>query len=129
MLDFVPLPAFSFYICLFCSLYLRCRLAFQALFSREVLPQSFSLPHDLRKKGRTLVRSISKLQTRKVTRDIYQLDLNGKTWANSSNDQEVVNNASLRSLNVRDEGLLTLGKLKVRRTDLNLTRGVPWRPW
>ncbi|KAL3536646.1 hypothetical protein ACH5RR_000012 [Cinchona calisaya] len=92
------------------------RLAFQALFSREVLPQSFSPPDDSKNKGKNTTENNKKYEDLKGD-NTYQLDLNGKTHTNCSSIQEVNNNiAFLRSLNVNEEGLLTMGKLKVHRT-------------
>lgn len=91
------------------------RLAFQALFSREVLPQSFSPPHDSKNKGKNTNEKNKENADEKGGKG-YQLDLNGRMCMNSVTDQELENNSSLRSLNIKEGGLLTTGKLKVRWT-------------
>ncbi|KAK4415789.1 protein LHY [Sesamum alatum] len=94
------------------------RLAFQALFSREVLPQSFSPPHDVKIKGKK--NSIKDKENPEQKDDNgLQLDLNGKTWGTCSEKQGVQENALLTGEN-KDDGLLNLGlghaKLKAYRT-------------
>ncbi|XP_027159704.1 protein LHY [Coffea eugenioides] len=91
------------------------RLAFQALFSREVLPQSFSPPHDSKNKGKN-TNEKNKDNADEKGDEGYLLDLNGKMCMNSAIHQELENNSSLRCLNITEGGLLTTGKLKVRRT-------------
>lgn len=91
------------------------RLAFRALFSREVLPQSFSPPH-MGKKN-----LINKDNESGKERDEggLQLDLNGRIWDTCSQEQGMEDNATLIGEN-NDEGLLNIGlghsKLKARRT-------------
>ncbi|CAA0831399.1 Protein LHY [Striga hermonthica] len=87
------------------------RLAFQALFSREVLPQSFSPPQDdVKNKGNKML-SIKENAEKDENR--LQLDLNGTC----PHKQEGDNNVSL--INGNKEGTLTIGhgqvKLKARR--------------
>lgn len=107
---FVLSLAFPIYICLFCLHYLQGRLAFRALFSRDVLPQSFSPPHGSKNKGN----NDEDKQNGKDKSD--ELDITGKTCANSTINQEMENDSVLRSSNIKEEGPLTVGKLKVRRT-------------
>ncbi|KAL2461416.1 Protein LHY [Abeliophyllum distichum] len=94
------------------------RLAFQALFSREVLPQSFSPPHDLDKKDLTNIDK-DKESAQEKDEDGLQLELNGKTWGTSSWKLGTQDNATLIGEN-KEEGLLSVGlgysKLKARRT-------------
>ncbi|KAI3449312.1 hypothetical protein Pfo_005977 [Paulownia fortunei] len=94
------------------------RLAFQALFSREVLPQSFSPPHDVKNKGKKISNKDKEIAEEKDENGL-QLDLNGKTWGTCSQKQGVEDNASLIGEN-KEEGLLNMGlghaKLKARRT-------------
>lgn len=78
------------------------------------MPQSFSPPHDSKNIGKNTTEK-DKQNANEKGDDTYQLDLNGKTCANFSSNQGVENNF-LRSLNVNDECLLTMGKLKLRRT-------------
>ncbi|KAG6667214.1 protein LATE ELONGATED HYPOCOTYL-like isoform X1 [Carya illinoinensis] len=89
------------------------RLAFQALFSREVLPQSFLPPNDVNNKGHQK----DTIQQEKQTADEKDgnaslLDLNSETCGSCSSHQGGNNNG--------EDGLLTIGighgKLKVRRT-------------
>ncbi|KAG8392002.1 hypothetical protein BUALT_Bualt01G0246300 [Buddleja alternifolia] len=89
------------------------RLAFQALFSREVLPQSFSPPHDLKNKGQK--------NTDKATDsekdDGLKLNLNGTALDRYSQRQGVQDNAPSVGENER---LLNMGfghaKIKTYRT-------------
>ncbi|XP_020553443.1 protein LHY-like [Sesamum indicum] len=94
------------------------RLAFQALFSREVLPQSFSPPHGVKIKGKKISIKDKENPEEKVENGL-QLDLNGKTWATFSEKQGVQENALLTGEN-KEDGLLNLGlghaKLKAHRT-------------
>ncbi|XP_052192132.1 protein LATE ELONGATED HYPOCOTYL-like [Diospyros lotus] len=96
------------------------RLAFQALFSREVLPQSFSSSYDLKNKGYQMKNiEEEKQQTDRKVDDASQVDLNSTTLGCSSNHQAVGNDTSLR--NEREgERLLAMdlgyGKLKPSRT-------------
>ncbi|KAA8516230.1 hypothetical protein F0562_019409 [Nyssa sinensis] len=96
------------------------RLAFQALFSREKLPQSFSPPQDLKNKGHQNTNSEKDEQNAdEKVEDGSHLDLNGKTWGTFSSDG-VENNVFLRGENTREVGLLTMGlghgKLKGHQT-------------
>ncbi|KAJ1390619.1 late elongated hypocotyl and circadian clock associated-1-like [Sesbania bispinosa] len=84
------------------------RLAFQALFSREVLPQSFSPPHDLKNKDH-------QKDDMQNTDDKDEV-LDSKKC--SCNFEGIQNN--LLFVENKEEGLLTIGlgqgKLKTRRT-------------
>lgn len=112
---FVLSLAFPIYMCLFCLHYLQGRLAFHALFSRDVLPQSFSPPHGSKNKGNSSDDE-DKQNGKEKSDEGPQLDITAKTCANSTINQEMENDSVLRSLNIKEEGLLTVGKLKVRRT-------------
>lgn len=83
------------------------RLAFRALFSRKVLPQSFSPPQD------------NKQNADEKAEDASRLDLNSMMWGTCPSHQVVQNNTFLRSEN-HGGGLLTIelghGKLKPHRT-------------
>ncbi|XVE73610.1 hypothetical protein DITRI_Ditri11bG0132700 [Diplodiscus trichospermus] len=97
------------------------RLAFQALFSREVLPQSFSLPLDGKNKGQQKENAGEEKQNPdEKDGETSTLDLNSKAWGSSSVHQEVETNSLSRGENGMEEGLLTIGlghpKLKARRT-------------
>ncbi|KAJ8898762.1 hypothetical protein K2173_005072 [Erythroxylum novogranatense] len=94
------------------------RLAFQALFSRQVLPQSFSLPHDLMCKAQQKDNAedgeeISNIKDENASR----FDISNKTRSSSSGHEEVEKNITSEN---KEEGLLTIGlgivKLKARRT-------------
>lgn len=92
------------------------RLAFQALFTREVLPQSFSPPYMQQKED-----TGEKKDADKKDGDASLIDLNSKTWEHcSGHHQEGEKNALPRCENYGEEGLLTIGlghgKLKARRT-------------
>ncbi|KAJ6320110.1 hypothetical protein OIU78_015492 [Salix suchowensis] len=92
------------------------RLAFQALFTREVLPQSFSPPYMHQKED-----TGEKKDADEKDGDASLIDLNSKTWEYSSgHHQEGEKNALPRCENYGEEGLLTIGlghgKLKARRT-------------
>lgn len=96
-----------------CRCYLQGRLAFQALFSREVLPQSFSPPHDLINKDHQM----DNIKDNKQRTDyIDQLD----SKKCSSNCDGMQKNLPFVENNNEEEGLLTIGlgqgKLKTRRT-------------
>ncbi|KAK7389728.1 hypothetical protein VNO78_25013 [Psophocarpus tetragonolobus] len=84
------------------------RLAFQALFSREVLPQSFSPPHALKNKDHQM----DDANDNKQTIDDKDEDLDSKK---SSSNYE-----AMLPFVENNEGLLTIGlgqaKLKTRRT-------------
>ncbi|KAB2056537.1 hypothetical protein ERO13_A11G101800v2 [Gossypium hirsutum] len=97
------------------------RLAFQALFSREVLPQSFSPPHDRKNKEQ---------QKESVGEDEQNSDQNnGETsilhfsseaFRSCSDHQGVEKKALSKAKNIVDKSLLTIGlgheKLKARQT-------------
>ncbi|XP_008244199.1 PREDICTED: protein LHY isoform X2 [Prunus mume] len=93
------------------------RMAFQALFSREVLPQSFS-PPPKDKEHQTTTKE-GKQNVEDKGEDASLLDLNKKTWVPFSCHPEVEKNVSPVGDN-NAEGLLTIGlsqgKLKARRT-------------
>ncbi|XP_043716236.1 protein LATE ELONGATED HYPOCOTYL-like [Telopea speciosissima] len=94
------------------------RLAFQALFSREVLPQSFS-PHHYDPRSNEHPRSSSKEGNEKGKEDTLQVDLSSKTWSTCLDHPGVEKYESLRSSNNPEVGLLMteLGhaRLKGRR--------------
>ncbi|KAK8702363.1 hypothetical protein V6N13_020719 [Hibiscus sabdariffa] len=87
------------------------RLAFQALFSREVLPQSFSPPHDVEQQKENADEKSGETSTLHLT-----------SWASRScsDHREVENNALSKAKNIVKESLLTIGlgheKLMGRRT-------------
>ncbi|CAJ2631241.1 unnamed protein product [Trifolium pratense] len=89
------------------------RLAFRALFSREVLPQSFSPPHDLIDKD---LQTDNMKHNEQNVDDRDQLD----SMKCSSNCDMVQQNLPFVQNNNEEDGLLTLGlgqgKLKTRRT-------------
>ena len=91
--------------------YFQGRLAFQALFSREVLPQSFSPPHALKNTDHQM----DNANDNKQNIDDKDEDLDGKKC--SSNYEAMQKNLLFVENN---EGLLTIGlgqgKLKTRRT-------------
>lgn len=91
-------------------------MAFQALFSREILPQSFSPPPDLMDKGHQDTKGHQNGGEKDGS--ALKLDLNSKAWAPFCHP-EVEKIASPVGLNDA-EGLLTLGlgygKLKACRT-------------
>ncbi|KAK8554594.1 hypothetical protein V6N13_093574 [Hibiscus sabdariffa] len=98
------------------------RQAFQALFSREVLPQSFSPPHKGKNKGQQK-ENVGEDKQNPVEKDgeTSTLDLNSKALGSCSDHQEVEKNALSRDeKNTAEEGLLTIGlghsKLKASRT-------------
>ncbi|XAR53906.1 hypothetical protein NMG60_11028843 [Bertholletia excelsa] len=95
------------------------RLAFQKLFSREVLPQSFSPPHDLKNKGYLKNTEKYKQTTDEKDEDASRLNLNSRTWETCPNHQLVENDTLLRRKTDGD-GVLVMevghGKLKPRRT-------------
>lgn len=92
-------------------------MAFQALFSREVLPQSFSPPPDLMDKGHQDTKEGHQIGGGKDG-SALMLDLNSKAWA-PFRHPEVEKISSPVGLNDA-EGLLTLGlgygKPRARRT-------------
>ncbi|KAG5036787.1 hypothetical protein JHK82_017571 [Glycine max] len=87
------------------------RLAFQALFSREVLPQSFSPPHALKNKNQQMDNANNNKQ------NIDDKDEDPDSKKCSSNYEAMQKNLPFVENN---EGLLTIGlgqgKLKTRRT-------------
>ena len=85
------------------------RLAFRALFSRQVLPQSFSPPHDLKNKEyqKTNVEKDRPQDTDEKAEDAMQLDLNFKLWGACSSHQLVEKSTFLRREN-NGEGLLRM---------------------
>ncbi|XP_058086392.1 protein LATE ELONGATED HYPOCOTYL isoform X2 [Magnolia sinica] len=109
------------------------RLAFQALFSREVLPQSFSPPHDLKNKAHPMDDIKAGMQQRQLCKkdnaDVLELDFSGKTLethtdqthGNEKDESFRSNNGSSSSNNISDK-VLSLntfaghGKQKARRT-------------
>ncbi|XP_019056755.1 PREDICTED: protein CCA1 [Tarenaya hassleriana] len=98
------------------------RLAFQALFSRAVLPQSFSPPHDAKKKkNRTENKDEeTKKNTERENGETLALDLNSKARAADSDHQEEEKGDGLGSgrENTDQKGFLGIGlgtsKLKGR---------------
>lgn len=96
-----------------CQCYLQGRLAFRALFSREVLPQSFSPPPDLINKDHQMG-NMKDNEEKAHHKD----HLDSKKC--SSNCDRLLQNLPFVQNNSEDEGLLTLGlgqgKLKTRRT-------------
>ncbi|KAK8654446.1 hypothetical protein V6N13_128414 [Hibiscus sabdariffa] len=98
------------------------RQAFQALFSRERLPQSFSPPHKGKNKEQQK-ENVGEDEQNQVKKGgvTLTLDLNSKTSGSCSDHQEVEKNAlSINEKNTAEEGLLTIGlgpsKLKATRT-------------
>ncbi|KAK8688294.1 hypothetical protein V6N13_087066 [Hibiscus sabdariffa] len=97
------------------------RLAFQALFSREVLPQSFSPPHD----GKNKEQQQENVGEDKQSADgnngeTSMLHLTSQERRSCSDHREVENNTLSKAKNIVEESLLTIGlgleKLKGRRT-------------
>ncbi|KAE8722085.1 Protein REVEILLE 1 [Hibiscus syriacus] len=98
------------------------RQAFQALFSREVLPQSFSPPHKGKNKGQQK-ENVGEDQQNPVEEDgeTSTLDLSSKTFGSCSDQQEVKKNVLSRDeKSTAEEGLLTIGlghsKFRASRT-------------
>ncbi|KAK7275457.1 hypothetical protein RIF29_16574 [Crotalaria pallida] len=89
------------------------RLAFRALFSREVLPQSFSPPHDLKNKDH----QIDNIKDNKQISDGKDEDLGSKKYCSNC---EGLQKTLPFVENKEEEGPLTIGlgqgKLKTRRT-------------
>ncbi|KAJ1408350.1 late elongated hypocotyl and circadian clock associated-1-like [Sesbania bispinosa] len=85
------------------------RLAFQALFSREVLPQSFSPPHVLKNKDHQKDNNMDNMQNTDEVLDSKKCSCNFEGMQNN-----------LLFVENKEEGLLTIGlgqgKLKTRRT-------------
>ena len=97
------------------------RLAFQALFSREVLPQSFSPSQDGKNKEQQRENvGEDKQNPDEKDGETSTLDLNSKALGSCSDHQGDEKNALSRDENIVKEGLLTIGleyaKLKARRT-------------
>ncbi|XP_037496229.1 protein LHY isoform X1 [Jatropha curcas] len=97
------------------------RLAFQALFSREVLPQSFSPPHDQQNEAHQKDDVEEDKQNRdEIDRNATLLNLNSMTWGSCMSNLEVGKNTLTKCENNGKEGLLTIGLgnggLKARRT-------------
>lgn len=98
------------------------RLAFRALFSRQVLPQSFSPPQDPKCNGYQKNNENDKENTNEKAEDGSQLDLNSKAWGTSSIHYPAENKSNVLLSGQKDgeEGLLRmelgLGKLKHCRT-------------
>lgn len=96
------------------------RLAFQALFSRERLPQSFSPPQDIGPDEQEMKNGAQENRQRAEgsNEEASQLDLNNTTWETCSCDQGVEKDRL--SEDNEQEGLLTIGltqgELKARRT-------------
>ncbi|KAJ6404443.1 hypothetical protein OIU84_012602 [Salix udensis] len=96
------------------------RLAFQALFTREVLPQSFSPPHDL-KSTMHQKEDTEEKKNPDEKKDVSLFDLNSKPRGYCSHYQEGEKIAIVpRCVNDGEEGLLTIrlghGNLKARQT-------------
>ncbi|GMI98494.1 LATE ELONGATED HYPOCOTYL, LATE ELONGATED HYPOCOTYL 1 [Hibiscus trionum] len=97
------------------------RLAFQALFSREVLPQSFSPPHDGKNKEQQKENvGEDKQNADENNGETLTLHLISQARRSCSDHREVENNALSKAKNIVEESLLTIGlgleKLKGRRT-------------
>ncbi|GKU87845.1 hypothetical protein SLEP1_g2179 [Rubroshorea leprosula] len=97
------------------------RLAFQALFSREVLPQSFSPKHAGKTKGQQQDNVEEDKKTAEKDGDASALDLNSNTLGTcSDHHQGVEKKPTSTGENKEEDGLLTIGlghgKLKARRT-------------
>lgn len=96
------------------------RLAFQALFSREVLPQSFSPPQNGPGKKQEMNDTEKNSQNAEEIKDSSQLDLNN-TWESCCSEQGIEKtNEETREEDKRKDGILTFshdqGKLKTSRT-------------
>ncbi|XP_044501795.1 protein LATE ELONGATED HYPOCOTYL-like [Mangifera indica] len=96
------------------------RLAFQALFFREVLPQSFSPLHDVKDMPMKDNTQVDKQNGKDKDGDTSTLDLNTKTRGSCCGEQELENITMFRGEKNWEEGPLTIGighgKLKTRRT-------------
>ncbi|KAL4363843.1 hypothetical protein GQ457_04G030130 [Hibiscus cannabinus] len=79
------------------------QLAFQALFSREVLPQSFSPPHDGKNKEQ------QKENADEKSGEASTLHLTSRASRSCSDYREVENNALSKAKNIVEESLLTIG--------------------
>lgn len=95
-------------------------MAFQALFSREVLPQSFSPPHDLKNEAHQKVNVEDEQRTDGKDGAALLLNLNSKTWGCCNSNHESDISLLPRCEYSGEDGLLTIGlghgKLKARRT-------------
>ena len=95
-------------------------MAFRALFSRQVLPQSFSPPHGLKSKVHHNNNFEDDKNEDEKFEDGSRLDLNSKIWGNCFSHKGVENNKFLCGVINGEEGLLLMGvgqgKLKARRT-------------
>lgn len=104
------------------TIFCQGRLAFQALFSRDVLPQSFSPPHDLRNKvciPENATEEGKQNSSKNDGVDMLELELSSKTWAmnldhhaRSGKDELLSNNMEKPSM----DGLVGHSKLKASRT-------------
>ncbi|KAJ9171594.1 hypothetical protein P3X46_014939 [Hevea brasiliensis] len=96
------------------------RMAFQALFSMEVLPQSFFLPHDLKIEAHQKDIVEDKQNTDEKDGNALLLNLNSKTWECCISQHEVEKNVLPRCEYSGEDGLLTIGlghgKIKAHRT-------------
>ncbi|XP_039007523.1 protein LATE ELONGATED HYPOCOTYL-like isoform X2 [Hibiscus syriacus] len=97
------------------------RLAFQALFSREVLPQSFSPPHDCKNKEQPKENiGEDKQNTDENNGETSTLHVTSQASRSCSDHREVENNALSKVKNIVGKSLLTIElgheKLKGRRT-------------
>lgn len=94
------------------------RLAFQALFSRERLPQSFSPPEDVMMEQEMSEGTEGHRQNAdEANEDASLLDLNSNTWVSCSSDQRIEKDGLIED--TEKDGLtigLTEGKLKTRKT-------------
>jgi len=86
------------------------RLAFQALFSREKLPQSFSPPHALKNKDQMDITNDSKQNIADKDEDLDSKKCGSNYKAMHKNPPFVENNVGLLTIG------LGQGKLKTRRT-------------
>ena len=116
--NFLYIYTFCIHCCSSCMVFIcQGRLAFQALFSREVLPQSFSPPHDLKNEVHQNENiEEDKQNANEKDGNASLLDLNSQTSGSCSGQEEI----SIFGGNNPGEGLLTIGlgygKLKARRT-------------
>lgn len=94
------------------------RLAFQALFSRERLPQSFSPPEDLMMEQEMSEGTEGHRQNADETNeDASLLDLNSNTWVSCSSDQCIEKDGLIEDTEKDGPTIgLTEGKLKTRKT-------------
>ncbi|GMI66716.1 LATE ELONGATED HYPOCOTYL, LATE ELONGATED HYPOCOTYL 1 [Hibiscus trionum] len=97
------------------------RLAFQALFSREVLPQSFSPPHEGKNKEQQKENvGEDKQNADENSGETSTLHLTSQASRSCSDHREAENNALSKAKNIVEESLLTIGlgheRLKGRRT-------------